>query len=70
MNLMFPTNALPLYSQTSGTNILLLWDGLDIDAACLSLCSACHHINGPAISGPGGPFMFDIIGPAGPLMLS
>ena len=23
----------------------------------------CHHINGPAISGPGGPFMFDIIGP-------
>ena len=40
MNLMFSTNALPLYSQTSGTNIiLLLWDGLDIDAACLSLCS-------------------------------
>ena len=30
----------------------------------------CHHINGPAISGPGGPFMFDIIGPAGPHMLS
>ena len=25
----------------------------------------CHHI-----SGPGGPFMFDIIGPAGPLMYS
>ena len=30
----------------------------------------CHHISGPAISGPGGPFMFNIIGPAGPLMLS
>ena len=29
---------------------------------------SCHHINDPAISGPGGPFMFDIIGPARPLM--
>ena len=28
----------------------------------------CHSINGPGISGPGGPFMLDIIGPAGPLM--
>ena len=46
MNLMFPTNALPLYSQTSGTNILLLWDGLDIDAACLSLCSAIQCLRG------------------------
>ena len=47
MNLMFSTNALPLYSQTSGTNIiLLLWDGLDIDAACLSLCSAIQCLRG------------------------
>ena len=28
----------------------------------------CHHINGLGISGPGGPFMFNIIGPVGPLM--
>ena len=33
-------------------------------------CLNCHHISGPAISGLGGPFMFNIIGPAGPLMLS
>ena len=31
---------------------------------------ACHSINGPGISGPGGPFMFDINGPPGPFMLS
>ena len=30
----------------------------------------CHDINGPGISGPGGPFMFDINGPPGPFMLS
>ena len=30
----------------------------------------CHHISGPAVSGPGGPFMFNITGLAGPLMLS
>ena len=29
---------------------------------------ACHHINGPGVSGPGGPFMFNIIGPPGPFM--
>ena len=28
----------------------------------------CHSINGPGISGPGGPFMLNIIGPPGPLM--
>ena len=27
-----------------------------------------HSTNGPGISGPGGPFMFNIIGPPGPLM--
>ena len=30
----------------------------------------CHDINGPGISGPGGPFMFDINSPPGPFMLS
>ena len=30
----------------------------------------CHDINGPGISGPGGPFMFDINGPPGPFVLS
>ena len=28
----------------------------------------CHSINGPGISGPGGPFMFNIIGLPEPLM--
>ena len=31
---------------------------------------ACHDTNGPGISGPGGPFMFDINGPSRPFMLS
>ena len=32
----------------------------------------CHDINGPGISGPGGPFMFDIRvnGPPEPFVLS
>ena len=30
----------------------------------------CHDINGPGISGPGGPFMFDTNGPPRPFMLS
>ena len=33
-----------------------------------SLRVSCHSINGPGISGPGGPFMLDIVGPPGPLM--
>ena len=28
---------------------------------------ACHSINDLVIIGPGGPFMFNIIGPPGPL---
>ena len=34
----------------------------------LAIDRVCHSINGPGISGPGGPFMLNIIGPPGPLM--
>ena len=34
----------------------------------LAIQGVCHSINGPGISGPGGPFMLDIVSPPGPLM--
>ena len=37
---------------------------------CCILLMSIHYVptNGPGISGPGGPFMLDIVGPPGPLM--
>ena len=49
-------------SKTDNGNIIQWLD------KCMSDVMGCHSINGPGISGPGGPFMFNIIGAPGPLM--